>query len=200
MNRSFKDRLEALEALEQAAEAEQAASEQVVDETDADALDDDDLLAETWWGLLFSDDPPARPPLSFRGPGILAVARYWHPRGCPAERYWARVADRAGALCRDRGLVLFPLVREDAASALALLDSGVLICRPFSPMEWRSHHTTVRVPHNHETYALSFRLAEALDQVVAQTGQSHIETADELRAALVKALGDMDHIPIQETA
>jgi hypothetical protein len=197
MQKSFKARLEALEALEAAAEAEHIAAAQSVDETDADALDDDELLAEAYWGLVRGEKTTSL--LSFSS-GTLKVARYWHPQGCAEERYWTRVCERACALCREQDMVIFPLVREDAIAALALIDAGVMTCRPLYERCWKSHYTTITVPYNggivNDAHNIRERLALALDQVQAQTGAAFITDVAELRATLVAALGDMDQVPI----
>jgi hypothetical protein len=201
MQKSFKDRLAALEALEAAAEAEHIATGQVFDETDADALDDDELLAEAACGLAqwstFTNI------LSFGG-GKLSTARYWHPQGCAEERYWTRICERAAALCREQDIVIFPLVREDAIAALALVDAGLMTCRPLYDRCWHSHFTTICVPHTgglmSDAHRVRDRLAHALDQAQAQVGGAFITDVAVLRAALERALGDMDDVPIQETA
>ena len=198
MQKSFRHRIEALET---AAEVEPVANDQALDETDAAALDDEELLSEAFWGLL--DCELAKGPLSFAS-GTLKVARYWHPQGCAEERYWTFVAARAGALCAAAQLVIFPLVREDAIAALALVDAGLMKARPLYANCWKSHHTTLGLPYNggvvSEAFKLLGRLAYALDQVQAQTGAPFITDVAELRADLVAAIGETDCLPIFEPA
>jgi hypothetical protein len=142
MNKSFKNRLAALEALEAAAEAEQHPTGQVFNETDADAHDDE-LLAEAASGLTnYATFANIR---SFSS-GKLSPARYWSEYGCPEQRYWTRICEHAAALCREQGIVIFPIVREDAIAALELVDTGVMTCRPFYERCWKSHNTTSRFP------------------------------------------------------
>jgi hypothetical protein len=118
--------------------------------------------------------------------------------------HWTRIAERARPLLKERGIVFFPLFSEDARAALALLDSGLLKCRPLHERAWKSHHTTISLSYNSDvssdTRALYDRLVWALDQLQIQTGAPFIETAEELRADLVAALEDSDHVPLQETA
>ena len=195
MNRSLEHRLAALEALDAAAQAVQVGIDQTLDETDAAALDDEELLSEAFWGLMRCDNGLST--LTFRG-GTLKVLQYWSTQHTPLERYWTRVAERAGALLQVRCVALFPITREDVVAALALIDAGLLTCRPLSKGAYESHTTTLVVPHSDgfftPAHKLRDRLAHALDELQAQQIGAFIETVDELRADLAVALGDMDQV------
>jgi len=197
MNRSFRHRIGVLEAAAAAAAAaaqtEQVGIDQAFDETDADALDDDTLVTESYLGLMRSDNGLST--LTFIG-GTLKVLQYWSTQHTPVERYWTRVAERAGALLQARGVAIFPITREDVEGALVMIDAGVLTCRPLSKGAYRSHHTTLVVPHGDgfftPAHKLRDRLAHALDELRAQQNAPFIQTVAELRADLVVAIGDID--------
>lgn len=187
MHKRLEHRISALEALDAAAETEQASESAAIDETDADALDDEELLAEAYWGILsFS--------LSFVG-GSLGSFSHWRPADSPHARFWRRVAERADALLKARELLIFPLAREDALVALEWIDSGVLTCRPMRLGESHSHRSTIYLPYigpQNKYLRVHSRLVHAFDEVMHQTGAPLIDSIDELRADLVVALGDME--------
>jgi hypothetical protein len=153
---------------------------------DPDTFDEAELLSWVHWGL--TRQPDLENVLSFSSGELRASVLF--PGAVLG--YWTRIAERAGPLLKERGIVLIPLLPEDARKALALLDSGVIRCRPFTPTCWRSHHTTI--PYVSSAAALHGRLVWALDQVQHQTGGAFIETADDLRALLVAGLEHADPI------
>jgi len=187
MNKNVKDRLAVLEALEAAAEAKQASESVVIDETTADALDDEELITEAHWGLLnFS--------LTFAG-GSLGSFSHWRPADSPHERFWRRVAERAATLLKEREIVLFPLAREDALVALEWIDAGLLTCRSVRLGESHSHRSTIYLPRDrpqNEFLQVYSELVHAFDELMFQTGAPLIDTVAELRADLVVALGAME--------
>jgi hypothetical protein len=168
---------------------------------DPDTFDEDELFGWVHWGL--AKEPPTEgighaDLISFSSGELrVSVSFPGALRG-----HWTRIVERAAPLLKERGIVLFPLFSSDARAALALLDSGVLTCRPLTPNCWRSHNHTIQVPYpsSNELHALRTRLVWALDQAQLQTGGAFIETADDLRAALVSGLENSDNESIQETA
>jgi hypothetical protein len=155
---------------------------------DPDTFDEDELLSWVHWGL--TKQPDLENVLSFSSGELRASVSF--PGAVLG--YWTRIAARAGPLMKERGIVLIPLLPEDARSTLALLDSGVISCRPFTPNCWRSHNHTIQLPYTSEAAGLRTRLVWALDQVQLQTAGAFIETADDLRAMLVSGLENTDPV------
>ena len=161
------------------------------DLSDPDTFDADALIAWAHWGL--TKKPDLENMLSFGSGELRATATF--PGAVPG--YWQRIAERAAPLLKERGIVLVPLLPEDARAALALLDSGVMTCQPITGLHpWYSHHTTI---NSSAQYDVRGRLVWALDQVQYQTGGAFIETADELRAVLTSGLETIDE-SAEETA
>ena len=200
MNRSFKDRLAALEQLEREREAERAVEEQarrVWTAEDADVLSDDEVLAAVWWGL--------RQEIRVREDGaicptdaLLAVEDgvfrlgpcYWrHPD------FWRRVAERATAVCPACDLVVVPLTAAEIRESIARLERGDLVVRSLDAAR-RLYGSMVRPSHVHtiaaatpDAQSLHTQLWYALDTVSHQRtrtcpGGTVIETADELHTML----------------
>jgi hypothetical protein len=165
---------------------------------DPATFDDDTIIAWTHWGLTKTPDHDSV--ISFTS-GELRVSVSF--RG-GVRGYWERIVERAGPLLKARGIVLVPLLPEDARAALALLDAGVLRCHPITGLHpWRSHHTTIQLPYNsgisNETHGVRDRLVWAFDQVQYQTGGAFIETAEELRAVLIAGLEKAAYESVYET-
>jgi hypothetical protein len=163
------------------------------DLSDPDAFDDDTVIAWAHWGLTKKADHENV--LSF-GSGALQVTAVF-PGAVP--RYWRRIAERAAPLLKERDIVLMPLLPEDARSALALLDSGVITCKPITGLyPWRSHHTTIQASYACDPTNVRIRLVHALDQAQCQTNGAFIETAEELRAVLTAGLEKIDYESVYE--
>jgi hypothetical protein len=176
MQKSFKARLEELERLEAEAEAEQ---DRPLDAIDADALDQDEVIAEALYGLGIGGGYT----------NSLTVAGGTLRPACDLVRsYWQRIAERA------QGVLLFPLSVDEIRAALAQLEAGALCVRPLSPNSWKSHHWTVRCPYSalRETHDATSRLNHALDMLAEQTGQPIAEDAVTLASVLHQVLEGVD--------
>jgi hypothetical protein len=170
MNKSFRSRLEALEALE--AERERDEAPHVWTAADADDLDDDDVLNEACWAL-----GEGRLMTCWNN-GIFRIAfsqSAWHPA------YWQRVAERAQAIADQRRIVLFPMTAEQISEAIDLLESGRLTVRRRPEMHQYSHHSCINAlwPASgwNETYHKGEHLARALDCVLWQARRHGNEEA-----------------------
>jgi hypothetical protein len=164
------------------------ASNLVPTEAQADALTDDEVLTEAWYGL--RAEPGYTAALSASGGGFRPTSNH-------ARRYWERVAERAQALCTERGIILFPLTDEEIRAAIDLIDRDVFTVRPIwedgrGNHGWRSHHTTISYPYaeSEQWREPHCQLATALDQMVAQRGDPPLETKADILAALRGALGE----------
>jgi hypothetical protein len=180
-NKSFAARLAALEALE--AEAEQ--EERPIDETDADALDQDEVIAEALHGLGIGGGRTNS--LTVAGSMLRTTMN-----GSPAARYWQRIAERA------QGVLLFPLSPSEIRVALDQLETGALTVRPLSPNCWKSHHWTVHCAYSapRETHDATSRLCHALDMLAEQTGQPIAEDRATLASVLHQVLEGVDDEPL----
>jgi hypothetical protein len=195
-SKSFADRLAALEALEAA--AHQVEDDRPLDETDADELDDDEVLHEAVYGLRRSES--FMNCLSAYGGTLKPTMRWPGWMG-----YWQRVGDRAQALCRERGISLFPLSTEEIQESIDLIERGIFDVIPWSKTNpglttsWRSHYGTIRQSHDSDwaIYGPAHRrLCHALDEMAYQQQQSMridpLESKEDVLAVLRSALGDDD--------
>jgi hypothetical protein len=164
---------------------------------DVATLDDRAVLAEAFYGLVQCEG--WMPLLTFRTGALTATqsAGAW-------ARYWGRIADRAGVLLQ--GAVIFPLSAEDTRAALELLDAGTFKVRPFGragEWGWRSHHWTLSAPYNggivNDTHRLYQRVVHAFDEYIYQVGGTPLETVEDIRAVLVRALENNNHESVEET-
>jgi hypothetical protein len=192
--KSFADRMAALEALEAA--ERQVEDDRPLDETDADDLDDDEVLNEAACGLAAREGYTAS--LTAYGGAFKATTRW------PGWReYWGRVGERAQALCKERGICLFPLAPEEIRESIDLIERGVFTVHPWSTTNpglstsWRSHYSTIR----HARYSdwaiygpALRRLVHAMDEMCYQQQQSYridpLGSKDDVLAVLRWALGD----------
>ncbi len=192
--KSFADRLLELERLEAA--AQQVEDDRPLTETDADDLDDDEVLSEAAYGL--RRDESSMNCLTAHGGAFRTMIRW------PGWReYWGRVGERAGALCRERGTCLFPLSVEEIHESIDLIERGIFDVIPWSTTNpgmstsSRSHCSTIRHARASDWMingpALR-RLVHALDELSYQQQQSAriapLESKDDVLAVLQWALGD----------
>jgi hypothetical protein len=154
-------------------------------EAEADVLDDDEVIALACYGLGEGRT------LNAWNTGLFRVTfgnDAWGPR------YWQRIAERAQALCDERGIVLFPLTPADTVAAIDLITSGAFRVRPRGPQEQDSHRSCIRfpaeVPNWSELFEQKTRLADALDTWLWQqrrrtgTPLELLSTADAVLALL----------------
>ncbi|HEY3228204.1 MAG TPA: hypothetical protein VGJ87_03230 [Roseiflexaceae bacterium] len=187
----FADRLAELERLEAA--AHQVEDDRPLDETDADELDDDEVLEEATYGLgagrALTCWNEGRFRTTFTNPALGFF-------------YWRRIAERALALCDARGIVLFPMTPEEICAAIDMVERGVLQIRSRPPQTQYSHRSCIQHGDygNAAAWGVLFqqksKLADALDDWLWQRrrlmGEAAVlcETAGAVLDVLRRALGD----------
>lgn len=197
MQRSFKDRLAALEALEAAREAAEAAEAPPLTAADADALDDDEVLDEACWGW------------SAGWLSIWSMACLENRIGVHATLvqdspdYWHRVAARAEVL--RRGRVLIPATPEQLVELIRQLDAGDLFVRSFEPArdvrQYGNQQVMTMCGMRERTlgiddprHAWPRLLRQTLDGLYAQTGMAFCQSTEAARAVLGDVLEQMEKV------
>jgi hypothetical protein len=167
---------------------------------DPATFDEDELLYWVWYGLMKKpplEDTNARDhQVSFSSGTLRSVVTC--AGGLPG--WWTQIAELAAPILKARELAIFPLYPSDIRTALALIDSGEITCKPPWSQSWRSHTCTIQIPRSSEHDALRRRVAHAFDEYMHQVSGALIETTDELRADLVAALEQYTHEEPIETA